>query len=44
MSSWPTRDMKKFLRDILIRALLELLTELVRILSRNPGGSDERDH
>jgi len=41
--SWPRAGMGKLLRDILIRALVEVLTELVRFLSGNPGGCDGGD-
>lgn len=43
MSSWPTGNMKKLIRDILIRALIELLTELIRFLAGNPGEGDGSD-
>jgi hypothetical protein len=32
--------MKSMLKEILIRALIEMLTELIRFLSGNPGEND----
>lgn len=43
MSSWPERKIVNILREILLRALVELLSELLRYLSSNPGGTDGGD-